>query len=156
MANLVFTSILGAEHRDNLERLLFFNENQARTYDGVSFVVKRYGTPRIQTDNKRLCIALDSSVQTQSLFTITRVRGEIRPVGVVVYTREADTLVVLFVAVDSEFSGRGVRGHGMVLVRMIGEVKAIARRVRGISRVLVYMGRATPTCITIRRGFEEP
>ncbi|MEM9454034.1 MAG: hypothetical protein AAGF11_07635 [Myxococcota bacterium] len=155
MADLVFTSILGAEHRDDLERLLFFNENQARASDGVSFVVERYGTPRIQSDNERLHVALDSSVQTQTLFVITRVRGEIRPIGVVVYTREADTLVVLFVAVDSEFSGRGIRGHGMVLVRMIGEIKAIARRVRGISRVLVYMGRATPTRITIRRESAE-
>lgn len=157
MAELVFTSILGASHRDDLERLLFFNENQARTSDGVSFVVQRYGTPRIQTQDNRLRIALGSSVEVQSLFVVARTRGDFRPIGVVVYTREDDALVVLFVAVDGDFSGRGIRGQGMVLVRMINQVKAIAQRVRGISKVLVYMGRATPTRITIRRGSEgEP
>lgn len=151
MADLVFTSILGASHRDDLERLLFFNENQARASDGVTFVVERYGTPRIHVEEDRLRVVLDSSVETQSLFVITRIRGEFRPIGVIVYTREDDELIVLFVAVDSDYSGRRIRGHGMLLMRMINQIKTIAMRVRGISRVLVYMGRATPTRINIRR-----
>lgn len=151
MAELVFTSSLGTAHRDDLERLLFFNENQERASEGVSFVVQRYGTPRIQVVDERLRIGLDSKVDPQSLFVVTRVRGEARPIGVMVYTREKQSLVVLFVVVDGNYSSRVIKGQGMLLVRMIREIKAIAARVRGISTVLVYMGRPTPTRINIRR-----
>ncbi|MCA9705053.1 MAG: hypothetical protein KDK70_04280 [Myxococcales bacterium] len=151
MAELVFTSFLGASHREDLERLLFFNENQSRASEGVAVVVQRYGTPRIVVEDDRLRIELSSSFSPQALYVVTRVRGTYRPVGVVVYTREDDALVVLFVAVDGELSGRGIKGHGMLLVRMIREVEAIARRVRGIGRVLVYTGRAEPTRIVVPR-----
>ncbi len=151
MPQLVVTSILDAKYKDDLEHLLFFNENQARASEGVSHVVERYGAPRIVIENDRLRVALSSSLEPQTLFAITPSEGGIRPVGVVVYTREEDQLVVLFVAVDGQYTSRGNKGHRMVFVRMINELKALALRVRGIASLLVYMGRPKPTRIRLQR-----
>ncbi len=151
MSELVVTSTLGAEHRDELERLLFFNENQERASEGVTHVVNRYGAPKIQVHQERLRVGLDSEAQPQTLYAIAQSEGGVRPVGVVVYIREEDQLVVLFVAVDGQYASRGAKGNRQVFSRMIGAVKSNALRVRGINAVLVYMGRSTPTRIKLRR-----
>ena len=52
---------------------------------------------------------------------------------------------------DSELSGRKIPGQGLLLVRMINEIGAIGRRVRGIARMLVYTGRPKPTRINLAR-----
>jgi len=156
MSKLAVTSVLGAPHRDALERVFFFNENQARAQEGVTYVVNRYGAPRIVvTDDERLRIDLDSSVQPQSLFAVVPAEEGVRPVGVVVFTREEERLVVLFVAIDGDYTKRGSKGDYRVLPQLIDALKAIALRVRGITSLLVYLGRPTPTRIKLRRPADE-
>lgn len=152
MSELVFTSSLGAECRDELERLLFFNDNQARASEGVAAVVRQFGTPRVTVEGTRLRVGLGSHVAAQSLYVLLPGSGRNRLIGAVVYTRRDDTLLVLFVAVDGQYSSRGERRGRMLLVRMIAELKCLASRIRGISAMLVYLGRPTPTRITIVRG----
>ncbi len=154
MSEIVFTSSLGLEHRDELERLLFFNDNQSRASEGVMFVARRYGLPRISANAERLRVELDSEVQTQTLFAVHRTTRGDGPIGVVVYTREEDAFVVLFVALHEEFSIGGAMADRMLLVRMKDEVAAIARRVRGISTLVMYTGRPRPIRIALHRPAE--
>ncbi|MEM6993418.1 MAG: hypothetical protein AAF721_23090 [Myxococcota bacterium] len=146
-----YTSVLGLQCRDALERLLFFNDNQARASEGVSAVVRRYGSPRIGVEEGRLRVGLGEHVAAQSLYVVIPTGTGIRPIGALVYTREDDKLVVLFVAVDGEYASRGPRSHTMLLSKMVGELKRLATRVRGIAALEVYLGRPTPTRIAIRR-----
>lgn len=149
--DIAFTSTLPAAHRDDIERLLFFNGNQRRVVRSVEFVAKRYGIPRIRVVGEHLRIGLDPH-EPQTLFAVEREQDEQHPIGVVVYVREGDALVVLFVAVDEAYSSRGERADLGLLRRLIAEIEGAARRVRGISTVAVYFGRTTPTRITVRRA----
>ena len=45
---MTFASKVGIEHRDTLERLLFFNGCQARVARGIVDVIDRYGPPEIR------------------------------------------------------------------------------------------------------------
>lgn len=156
MPQIVYSSSLDEAHRDEVEQILFFNAHQGRTSEAVTFVAERYGVPRVATDDDgRLRVGLASSVQTQTLFALLR-EGERegardRAVGVVVYTREDDAFVILFVAVHEEFSSRGARAGLRVLLQMTNEIKAIARRVKGVDSLLVYLGRTTPTRVRVGR-----
>lgn len=152
MSEILYASSLSAAHRQEVEEILFFNANQGRTSETVAFVAERYGLPRVMVDEERLRVELASAVEAQTLFAILREGGRDRPVGVVVYTREDDAFVVLFVAVHEEFSSRGARAGRKVLLHMTNEVKAIARRVKGVDSLLVYLGRTTPTRIRVSRG----
>lgn len=152
MPQIVYSSSLDEAHRDEVEQILFFNAHQGRTSEAVAFVAERYGVPRVATDDDgRLRVGLASSVQTQTLFALLREGERDRAVGVVVYTREDDAFVILFVAVHEEFSSRGNRAGLRVLLQMTNEIKAIARRVKGVDSLLVYLGRTTPTRVRVGR-----
>ncbi|MBX7079823.1 MAG: hypothetical protein K1X88_11585 [Nannocystaceae bacterium] len=147
---ILFTSRLLPVHKPELERLLFFNENQARVVDGVAHVAQRYGIPRIRVDGEQLRVVLATGLEPQALYVVAR--GELGddPVGVMIYIREDDRLIALFVAVHEEWSARGSRGDAMIAVKLVDELKAIARRVRGVSAVEVYLGRRTPARLRVR------
>lgn len=150
MAEIAFTSALGHEHKDELERLLFFNDNQAKVSEAVMLVAARYGAPRIQVVSERLQIGLESA-QVQTLFAVRRTESGSVPVGVMVYTREDDALVVLFLAVHEHYSSRGPQARERLLLRMTGELRGIARRVKGVAWVVLFVGRSTPTRIAVPR-----
>ncbi len=150
MSEVRFTSSLPAEHRDDIERLLFFNGNQAKVVGSVGFVTQRYGVPRIRVVDERVRIGLDPH-EPQTLFAVELEDDEPHPIGVIIYVREDDALVVLFVAVDEAFSSQGEHA-GVGLLRLImAELQGVARRVRGIGTVAVYLGRTTPTRIAVKR-----
>jgi hypothetical protein len=147
MTEMLFTSLLGPEHKPGLERLLFFNGNQSRVVEGVAFIAQSYGIPRVNVVDGRLRIALRGDVELQSLYVVD---GEAL-VGVLAYTREDDTFVVLFVAVDEQYESRGRNAGSMLLVKMLRELEGIARRVRGIAQLRVFLGRREPTRMVVRR-----
>jgi hypothetical protein len=153
MFDIAFTSTLGPEHKHALERLLFFNDNQAKASEAVLLVTRRYGVPRIQIVSERLRIGLESA-QVQTLFAVRRTGPTVEPVGVVVYTREEDALVVLFVAVHEHYSSRGPKADRRLLMRMTHELKAIARRVKGVGSLVLFVGRSTPTRVAVRSKAE--
>ena len=152
MAEIAFTSLLGLDHRDQVERLLFFNENQSRSSEAVAYVVERYGMPKLRAEDDRLRVDLASEVSVQTLYAVRPTPGGPSPVGVAVYTRDADALIVRLTAIHEDYSAGGVFARHRVLVQLIAEIKRIARSVRGIERVVVYVGRRTPARLSVRRG----
>jgi len=151
VAEIIFTSLLGPEHKDELERLLFFNGNQARVVEGVAHVAQNYGIPRIQDRDGHLRILLGKELELQSLFVVEREPEGDSPIGVMAYTREDDALVVLFVAIDEDYESQGKSAGRMLLVKMLRELEGIARRVRGIAQLRVFLGRREPTKMAVRR-----
>ena len=120
-----------------LERLLFFNDQQHAVRARVAAAIEAYGALRIVEENGSLRLRLERLAQAQALFCLL---PDGRPVGCVVYSRDAaDRFLVLHVAVEPAFSARGQFADGDVLLRMIGAVRAAARRTRGVERVdLLY------------------
>lgn len=150
MVDIAFTSSISVEHRDEVERMLFFNGNQAKVVDSVELVTERYGMPRLRVVADRLRIAMESH-DPQTLFAVAQDGERTTPVGGAVYLREGDTLQVLFVAVHEDYSTDGEHGDVGLLRRMVAELTGIARRVRGVAALSIYFGRPTPTRIVIRR-----
>jgi hypothetical protein len=150
MVDIAFTSSIPVEHRDEVERMLFFNGNQAKVVDSVELVTERYGMPRLRVVADRLRITMESH-EPQTLFAVARNGERTTPIGGAVYLREGDTLQVLFVALHEDYCTDGEHGDVGLLRRMVAELTGIARRVRGVAALSIYFGRATPTRIVIRR-----
>ncbi len=150
MSEVAFTSGLSGEHRDDVEQLLFFNPNQAKVVTGIEVVMRRYGVPRLRSEGDRVSIAVGTHA-TQTLYAVACDGNELRAIGLAVYLREGDTLVVLFCAVAVDYGSGGAHAGVGLLRRLMAELQAIARRVRGVNQVAVYFGRATPTRIPVRR-----
>lgn len=150
MPELVFTSRLSTEHREDVERLVFFNGNQSRVAGAITAVMRRYGAPRLREIDARLWVTVDPH-EPQTLFAVEREGDLEHVVGVAVYMREDTQLTVLFVAIDEEYTEHADAGDVGLLRRLVGELTAIARRTRGITALAIFFGRPEPTRIAIRR-----
>ena len=149
MPRIAFTSVLAQDYRDELERLLFFNENQSRVTDEVTRVAKRYGIPRVNVVADRLRVEVASKTATQTLYAVES--GNQRPIGVAVYTREDSALVVLFVAVHEDYAASGTESKRGLMVKFVSELRRIAKRVRGIDALQMYVGGDKPSTLRVRR-----
>src|SRR5271166_2863676 len=108
MRNIVFTSTLDLSYQGDLERMLFFNKNQAKVFSGASRAIDRYGMPRISI--RRSCclwVTFQSGLEAQSLFVLEDSQPKAELIGVAVYTREKDEIVVIFTAIREDYATGG-------------------------------------------------
>ncbi len=134
MAEILFTSILNSSYKDELERQLFFNQNQEKVRSDIVLLIKRYGMAHVRTFDDHLRVILDASPEPQTLFVLQPADDEDQLVGVMVYLREGDTLSLIIAAVYENYAGVPL------LRKMIDELCNIARRVKGIKSVTLFPG----------------
>jgi len=150
MGDILFTSTLDLSYRAALERLFFFNANQMAVSDSILSAIDRYGAPRVAEIHGRLWVTLDSGVEAQSLFVLEQVGATPELAGAVVYTRDGDALIVLFVAVREDYSARGDKAHRMLFFRIMDEVRKVASRVKGIVSITLFLRELAPTRVSVR------
>lgn len=132
------TSHLDARWHAVLERMLFFNDQQHTVRARVAAAVEQYGLLQIHEEAGCLRLRLERLPEAQALYCVL---PDGRPIGCIVYSRDAaDRFLVLHVAVEPAYSARGgLADGGDILLKMVGAVRAAARRTRGVERVdLLY------------------
>jgi hypothetical protein len=139
MEHRLLTSTLDAARGAELEQVLFYNRNQHRISPGAMLAVERYGTPRISLRDGRLWVTFDSGVEAQSLFVLEGPDAESRLVAAIVYTREADTLAVLFLAVHEDYAQNGAGQAERLFPSLLEELLRIAHHVKGIAKIKLYL-----------------
>lgn len=138
VARLVLRSSVEARWRAALEQLLFFNTGQRRVRQELIAAIDRYGTMEIVDVAGRLGVRVGRLPQAQQLFAVG-VDG--RPLGCIVFCRvDPERLLVLHVAVAEEYAAGGGHAQGMLLMRLVAAVRAIARRTRGVELVELTYG----------------
>jgi hypothetical protein len=137
---VTFTSKVAIEHRQTLERLLFFNGCQERVASGIVDVIDRFGPPEIEVDGEWLRVKVSELASgVQSLFAVEATTG--RPLGVAVYMRaDLEHVTVLHVGLSEEYCAGGERESLNLLLRLLKEIRRSSRRVKGVRRVSVAYG----------------
>jgi hypothetical protein len=130
------TCKLAVEQRAALEQLIFFNVNQHRVRVGIQHSIEAYGAPEIFEQEGWLRIRVGDMADVQTLFAVA-VDG--RPLGVAVFVRlEHERFVVLHLGVEPRLQSM-VDVNAPVLLKLMHEIRAAARRTRGVDRIeLVY------------------
>lgn len=144
-----FTSTLSDAYRVDLERLLFFNENQGVWVNHIMRAVDAVGSPRILCVDNKLRLGFESGIRPQSLFALEDTTE--RLVGAVVYNRCREQLDILFVAVHEEYSYGGEKSDALLLLSIVNEIRAIGGRIKGVSSLAVGL-RSGLTMIPVLRG----
>jgi hypothetical protein len=152
----VVTSQIDSHWHAVLERMLFFNDQQHTVRARVAAVVEQYGLLQIHEEAGCLRLRLERLPEAQALYCVL---PDGRPVGCIVYSRDAaDRFLVLHVAVEPAYTARG--GHadgGDILLRMVGAVRAAARRTRGVERVDLLYAAGRMRSLRVRTaGGESP
>jgi hypothetical protein len=143
MRDIEFTSRLPRTRRLALEQLLFFNGCQDRFAHDIAHVIDRYGPPEIFDDGEGLRVRVANLADVQCLFAVDRVTS--RPIGVAVYVRaDLEHVTVLHLGVSEDYCTGGPNEDARLLLRLMGEVRRSAQRVKGVRRVQVLYGTPRP------------
>lgn len=133
---VTFTSRLPAADRSTLEALLFFNSGQHQVRDGIEAAIRRFGAPEIVEQGGSLRVHVAGLSEVQTLFAVVHHQGAQRPVGAVVYVRETvERFTIVHVGIAEEFSAGGAQATEHVLLRLLQEIRRVARRTGGIREI---------------------
>lgn len=133
---ITVASRLPAWMRGDLEALLFFNSRQHRVRDEIEQTIERFGAPEIVEHDGWLRVRVAGLAEVQSLFALREEGGRSRPVGAVIYVRETfERITVVHVGVADDYAIGGPHAHERVLLRLMQEIRRVARRTAGIERV---------------------
>ena len=148
MLPLVFSSSLNSDQRDELESLMFFHPEQGQHTSSINASIRSYGFPKIIDERGALRIGIEG-LEVQTLYAFVD-RGSPKDLaGVLVYTRiHDDTLVLLHMAVRPEFCYSIGYKNELVLVRILAQLRAIAKRIRGIKKLsILYADKEIPRAL---------
>ena len=148
MLPLVFSSSLSSDQRDELESLMFFHPEQGQHTSSINASIRSYGFPKIVDERGALRIGIEG-LEVQTLYAFVD-RGAPKDLaGVLVYTRiHDDTLVLLHMAVRPEFCYSIGYKNELVLVRILAQLRAIAKRIRGIKKLsILYADKEIPRAL---------
>jgi len=131
-----FSSVLGSEYLEDLERLLFFNPQQRRALIGIHHSISEYGVPSIALDGGRLRVRVEHLPDSQTLYALEDQDSKPILVGVMVFSRiDSSTIALLHIAVAEEYSRFGARADAMLVAKFLEQLRQIARRLKGVQAI---------------------
>lgn len=147
-----YTSRLPGKHLEELQELMFFNAQQHRFRAAIVSSIEDYGEPVVKEEGDWLRIHTSRLGEVQTLYALEGDADASRAVGVMIYARTApDTLTLLHIGVDPQFSADGPHADELVTHRLLQRLICVGRQIKGIRRVVVLYGREDKREIPIRR-----
>ena len=148
MLPLVFSSSLNSDQRDELESLMFFHPEQGQHTSSINASIQSYGFPKVIEEGGHLRIGIEG-LEVQTLYAFVDRGAKKDLAGVLVYTRvHDDTLVLLHMAVRPEFCYSIGYKNELVLIRILAQLRAIAKRIRGIKKLsILYADKEIPRAL---------
>ena len=134
---ITFTSSLVTDYREDLESLMFLNDNQGTVQAGILRAIEQFGQPRlVTTADGLLRLRVDGLEDVQALYALER--GLLQPnlVGVMVYARTG-------------------QGGNLLALQFINQLRQIAHRIRGVKQLMVIYGSDQPWRIRVRGAGKE-
>jgi len=147
-----YTSKLASEHLEELQELMFFNQNQHQVVSGIVSSIEKFGEPVVKSDGSTLRIHTSLLGEVQSLFAVEENAEQTRPIGVMVHARSApDTLALLHIGVDEDYAADGPHADEMVTMKLIQRLIKVGSQIKDVRRIIVLYGPKDSTEIPIRR-----
>lgn len=136
---------------EDIKSLLFFNQSQRRVASGIVSSIEKYGLPQISIVNDKIVLGVGNLENVQSMFAIHSDIPEKPVAGIVIYFRsDMSNITVLHISVKEEYSFEGVYRDSFVALRLIAELKSIAKRIKGINSLTIYYHKDIAKNIKIR------
>ena len=139
MSGIFFSSVLTREYSDHLESLMFFNPQQGIRWSGIVESIEKFGNPKLVAEGEHIRIKTETLENVQALFAFDRKDKNMRLVGVVVYFRaDAETIIILHVAVEDDYSMNGPFSDEMLAMKLIAKVREIGRQIKGVKQLTIF------------------
>jgi hypothetical protein len=141
MSQAYFASLLEKQFYNKLEAMMFFNPQQGRISPDIIKSLDKFGEPRIEEEGDYLVVKVGDYPDVQTLFALFDDGEDIKLVGMLIYLRTSiEELYVLQIAIKEEWSINGPYADQNILGQMIGRLRGIAQRLRGINAIKLSYG----------------
>ena len=150
MPAVYFTPPLAALYRERVEKLLFFNPQQARLGERLPQNLGTYGTPAIETDNGTVIVRLSSGIPCTTLYVLDREKPPFEILGILVYMVTNNLASVIHLALDEVCTDPQAE-HELILYRLLEKLR---RQVvnQGVTHILLpYIERHISTSVKFTR-----
>lgn len=132
-----FTSLLDQAYGDKLEELMFFNPGQQDMLAAIVDSVEQFGSPSVVVEKGHLRIKVEKLENVQTIFALE----DDSLVGILLYTRlSTETLTVIHIVVDVEYSSSGKFSRNMLVIRMLELLRKSARSISGVKKIRIFYG----------------
>jgi hypothetical protein len=152
MRKIRVSSVLPVSYRDELERIVFFNQEQQIVTAALLDSVNRYGIPMIVEENGCLRFRVNAFGILQSLYAFDDTTEPAQLVGVAMFVRDAPaSIVVLHLAVHEDYTSRGKWSEASVVIRLVDAIRNASLRTHGIETLKIFY----PHEVTLRLHAES-
>jgi hypothetical protein len=128
-----FTSELPVSRHAELDRLLYFNDNQHKVDRPLREALRRYGSPSMVLGERLIRFSVPHVPSVQTLYAMDESGGAARLAAVSIYTREdRETLSVLFLAVHEDYAHGGADDGKQLAQHLLEVLRESAARTKGI------------------------
>jgi len=118
---------------------MFFNPQQGIRWSGIVESIEKFGNPKLVAEGEHIRIKTETLENVQALFAFDRKDKNMRLVGVVVYFRaDAETIIILHVAVEDDYSMNGPFSDEMLAMKLIAKVREIGRQIKGVKQLTIF------------------
>ena len=149
LASIEFFSWIPATMKPSIERLFFFNPQQAVLKSRIRDTVVATGIPYLVEDSGRVQLAVESG-RLQCLFACS---SESELLGIALYDRpEAARLRICHLVVEPQFSQGGKEKEGLAFA-IIERVRLIGRSISGVE--LIQLPYRSNSCLRISKPLER-
>jgi hypothetical protein len=129
-----FTSELSVARRSELQRLLYFNDNQLRVDTPLRDVVKVYGPPSMVLGDKYIRFTAANSPSVQTIYAVEGAAEDARLVAVVIFVRdEPETISVLYLSVHEDYADGGAKSGEMLGTQVLAMLRSNVARIKGVT-----------------------
>jgi hypothetical protein len=138
MRKIRVSSILPVTYRGELERIVFFNQEQNQVTKPLLDSLHRYGIPTIVEEDACLRFRVRAFGRLQSLYAFDETTAPARLAGVAMFVRESPTsIVVLHLAAHEDYTTRGKWSNASVVVQLLIAIRGASLRTRGIETLRI-------------------
>jgi hypothetical protein len=138
MRKIRVSSVLPVSYRDELERIVFFNQEQNLVTRPLVDSVHRYGVPTVIEEDGCLRFRVNAFGRLQCLYAFDDTIAPPRLVGVAMFVRDAPpSIVVLHLAVHEDYTARGRWSDASVVVQLLAAIRSVSLRTHGIETLTI-------------------
>lgn len=141
MIDIEFSSSLDEGYRNELEALMFFNPLQQKMQARIADSIHHFGVPAIEVSGSLLRFGVEGLAEVQTLYALEKAAASPVLAGAMIYARvDKENLVILHIAVSEDYALDGSKQECMLAVRLIAQLRAVARTIRDVKRIILMYG----------------
>ncbi len=128
------TSEIGIEYKNELESLLFFNDEQSKFQQAIVESINQFGLPQIKENQDKLKVYIHK-LDVQTLFAF----NNNKLAGIMIFYRDSiENITLIHIAVSNEFTVSNDDNDYCLTFQLLDKLTEIAKKIKFIKTITIY------------------